>query len=212
MSRAFVLLLVWLSVSHASADPRPLVPRRKVGLHWQAAVPRVTFHARDLMSPVVRNKLRSGLPQTLTMRLYIYPRRAQRPVAVYARSCRVTYDLWQEVYRLEIESVRGKQTLVLPRLNAVADRCLVARHVPIGAARQYQKLRGRELYLAALVELNPLSADMVLQMRAWLSRSRVGSGLDGQAFFGSFVSLFVNRHIDQAERTVRFRSQIFRVP
>jgi hypothetical protein len=32
------------------------------------------------------------------------------------------------------------------------------------------------------------------------------------AFFGSFVSLFVNQSIGAAERSIRFRSQALRVP
>ena len=32
----------------------------------------------------------------------------------------------------------------------------------------------------------------------------------GEAFFGSFVSLFVNRRIGSAERVLRFRSQTVR--
>jgi len=49
-------------------------------------------------------------------------------------------------------------------------------------------------------------------VRRWLSQG-TGGGLDrGGAFFGSFVSVFVNPKIAEADRVLRLRSQPFYRP
>jgi hypothetical protein len=58
-----------------------------------------------------------------------------------------------------------------------------------------------------IVEVNPVNAQMVEQMRRWVSRPAGSTGIGpGDALFGSFVGLFV-RQIGTADRTLRFRTQ-----
>ena len=62
------------------------------------------------------------------------------------------------------------------------------------------------------IELNPVSKETLAQVRRWLSQG-TGGGLDrGGAFFGSFVSVFVNPKIAEADRVLRIRSQPFYRP
>jgi hypothetical protein len=57
------------------------------------------------------------------------------------------------------------------------------------------------------VEVNPVSPQMLAQMRQWVSRPAGSTGIGpGDALFGSFVGLFV-RQIGNADRTLRFRTQ-----
>ena len=62
-----------------------------------------------------RTKLTSGLPTTIVMRAYVFRERAATPVAA-PRSGRAasSYDLWDEVYRIEI-SQTGQAETVRPR-------------------------------------------------------------------------------------------------
>ena len=62
-----------------------------------------------------------------------------------------------------------------------------------------------------IVELNPMSQDTVQRIRRWLAQPN-GNQLDGNAFFGSFVSIFVTRKMGNAEKTLTFRSELFSVP
>ena len=63
--------------------------------------------------------------------------------------------------------------------------------------------------VAAVAELNPVSKETLAEVRRWLSEGS-GGGLDrGGSFFGSFVSVFVNLKIPEADRVVRVRSQPF---
>jgi hypothetical protein len=60
-------------------------------------------------------------------------------------------------------------------------------------------------------DLNPISEDLLIEVRRWLvqparGQRRLGAG---DSFFGSFVSIFVNPRIEDSERQVRFVSQPF---
>ncbi len=183
------------------------VPSRRVGVRWDDGVPHVSFSARDLANNDVRHKLESGLPQNISVRVYAYSDRSSTPVAVAALGCRVAYDLWEEQYR--VQYVGEDRSENVASLDSVLRRCLTVRGQPIGDSSLYRS--GQRLYFAALVEFNPLSPDTVQRIRRWLARPEAG-GVEQDAFFGSFVSLFVNRRIGEAERTVRFRSQTVTAP
>jgi hypothetical protein len=70
---------------------------------------------------------------------------------------------------------------------------------------------GAEYVLAVRGDLNPISEDLLIEVRRWLvqparGQRRLGAG---DSFFGSFVSIFVNPRIEDSERQVRFVSQPF---
>jgi len=94
----------------------------------------------------------------------------------------------------------------------VKKTCLVFIKDRIGRPQNYRNFRGASIYFAVIVELNAISDSTVERMRRWLARSEEGSKMTGGAFFGSFVSIFVNRRIGSAERVLRFRSPLHRVP
>jgi hypothetical protein len=87
----------------------------------------------------------------------------------------------------------------------VLERCLVMRGFPLG---QPPDIKGAsQVYVASLIELNPLSNSTLARIRRWLARPRGDYNVEGKSFFGSFVSLFVNDRIGAAERVLRLRSQ-----
>jgi hypothetical protein len=90
-------------------------------------------------------------------------------------------------------------------IDRVVDACVHLDEMPIGTASDWTRASGASVWFGVVVELNPLSPETVHRLRRWLARPD-GAGVDGDAFFGSFVSLFVNRRIGDAERVLRFRS------
>jgi len=59
-------------------------------------------------------------------------------------------------------------------------------------------------------DLNPISEELVSNVRRWLSRpSGRGRAGSGDSFFGSFVSVFVNPRVDDSERLLQVVSQSF---
>ena len=210
---AAVALAVALSAlglaGRAHAQPR--VGNRTIGVRWSRGAPQLSFSARDLVTADVRRKLESGLPQTIVMRVYAYPEAGGEPITVALQSCRVVYDLWEEVFRVQVQTATSDRSESAPSVDGVVRRCLTVANVAVGTAAQYATRRGARVYFAALIELNPMSPDTVQRIRRWLARPG-GGRLEGDAFFGSFVSLFVNRRLGAAEKTLSFRSQPVAVP
>lgn len=212
MKRAALLALaVWMSSWQAlvSAQAVP-VAMRTVHVVWNS-VPSISVSLRDFLDVAVSQKLQSGLPQTVITRVYAYSERSKDPIAVGVLSCRVVYDLWENTYRIERQTETQDKTWTVKNLDAVGRLCLELDRWPLGTAAAYTKVAGQRLYFAAQVELNPLSQDTVARIRRWLARPS-GSQLEGNAFFGSFVSIFVSRKLGAAEKTLNIRSELLSRP
>jgi hypothetical protein len=200
------------AIAHASlalADPSIAV--RPMAVSWLGHVPVLSFSGADFVDAGVREKLGSGLPQRIVTRVYAYAEHGgDEPITVAALSCRVVYDLWEGVYRVQTQSETSDRSFVAADLPAVASACVDVRKLALGDMDLFSRHRGKRIYFAALIELNPLSPDTVQRIRRWLSKS--GGDMRGDAFFGSFVSIFVSRRMGSAERSLAFRSEMFSVP
>lgn len=205
---ALALALLFASTT-ALADP--ISTARPMLVNWLGHVPVLNFSTADFVNASVTDKLGSGLPQRIVTRVYAYPEAGEEPITVSAMSCRVVYDLWEGVYRVQSQSDKSDRSFVANDLATVVRSCLDVRTLAIGDSETFARYRGRRVYFAALVELNPLSPDTVQRIRRWLSKSG-GGQLRGDAFFGSFVSIFVSQRLGSAEQSLAFRSEIFSVP
>jgi hypothetical protein len=204
-------VIAMLLATSTAALAQASIPIRNMLVKWSGQMPLLSFSAEDFVTERVASKLDSGLPQRIVTRVYAYPERDETPISVSAQSCRVVFDLWEGVYRVQQQTTSTDRTLTLPDRQAVVRTCLDVKAMALGEAAAFQPRRGRKIYFAAIVELNPLSPDTVQRIRRWLSKT--GSGqLRGDAFFGSFVSIFVSRRLGTAEHTLSFRSGTFSVP
>lgn len=208
--RAFVLVGASTLLLTVSALAQRDVPERKVGVHFRDGQARLWFSARDLLSVRSEAKLASGLPQTIQLRVYAYRERQRRAISFAARSCRVTYDLWQEKYRVERMDTEAVSRFSTTDLRVVRERCLSFRDYAVGTPEEFADVGDRRMHFAVLAELNPMSEETARSIRRWLAQP-AGRHNDGNAFFGSFVSLFVSPEVGQAERIVKFRSQWVRL-
>jgi hypothetical protein len=206
------VIALWL-VSYAVADAESLasVPVRPIDVGWSAAGAAVSFNARDFVDRDVVTKLQSGLPQTLTTRIYMYADLDREPLAVSAVSCRIVYDLWEGGYRVERQTETTDRTTSVKTLDGVIAQCLSFQNHVVGDTAVLRKVRGGEVYFAVVTELNPMSRDAVQRIRRWLARPS-GNELSGSAFFGTFVSIFVGRKLGTADKTTTFRSGASGVP
>jgi len=194
----------------AAAQPASDIPVRPMAASFRD-LPAVSFSVRDLVDSEVVKKLQSGLPQTITTRIYAYAERNREPLTIAALSCRVVYDLWEGIYRIERQTETSDKTLTSRSLDGVVTQCLSFQNYPVGDAKLLERMRGSQVYFAVVSELNPLSPDAVQRIRRWLARP-TGSELNGNAFFGSFVSIFVGRKLGEAEKILSFRSSAHAVP
>jgi hypothetical protein len=152
------------------------------------------------------NALASGFTSTVVIRIWIFPKGSTDPVAFALYERKVLYNLWDEVYELKLDGrilKEKRQADALKHLTSIED-------LPV--ARLAALPVGQEFMLAMQAELNPVSKETLAEVRRWLSQG-TGGGLDrGGAFFGSFVSVFVNPKIPEADRVLRVRSQPFYRP
>jgi hypothetical protein len=187
------------------AHPASLPPRQ-ANYAWDVDLLRGSFSYRDVLSdPELLKKLSSGLPMVIAMRAYVY-REGQdtAPVALAPRVCRVVYDLWDEVYRIHIsEPERERDQAAV--LDGVIRICTEARDLPV--VRRGLLEAKQAYFLAVVVDVNPVSPEVIDQMHRWMSRPTGSTGIGpSDALFGSFAQLFV-RQIAVSDRTLTFRTQ-----
>lgn len=153
------------------------------------------------------NRLENGLPSTIVIRIWLYPKGSKRPVTFQLLHRQVVYDLWDEVYQVALSGPRGRRVYTV-KFKADALK-LMTEIDPIWVSELIGIAHDTEYYVAVVAELNPVSAQTLAEVRRWLSDG-AGNGLDrGGSFFGSFVSVFVNFKVPEADRVIRMRSQSF---
>jgi hypothetical protein len=152
--------------------------------------------------------LSSGFPTTVVIRTYVYEKSKELPVSIEATSVRVVYDLWDEVYLARIDGPSGRKNLKLETRLEVLRLLTQMRRFSVASLKQVRV--GPHYFLALVAELNPVNKKRLAEMRRWLTKSSSESRLDSSSsFFGSFVSVFVNPKLQNADRVVRLRSQPF---
>jgi hypothetical protein len=179
--------------------------RRQANYAWDRDLLRASFSYRDILAEGgLLNKLSSGLPMVIAMRAYVYREGDDAPVALSPRVCRVVYDLWDEVYRVHvIEPGRERDQAAV--LDGVLRLCTEARDLPV--VQRELLAPGDAYFLGVVVDVNPVSQEMVEQMRRWMLRPSGSTGIaPSDALFGSFVQLFV-RQIATTDKTLTFRTQ-----
>ncbi|WP_394850772.1 hypothetical protein LZC95_25360 [Pendulispora brunnea] len=191
------------------ASPEPstaaALPARQANFAWDKTRLIASFSYRDAIDAPLTQKLSSGLPTIIAMRAYVMRQGEDTPVALAVQSCRVVFDLWEEVYRVTVTSRGGVRDQPVLNVEGVLRQCAEARDLPI-ADKSYLRA-GTPHFLAVRVDINPVSKEMLDQMRTWVSRPTGSTGIGpSDALFGSFVGLFV-RSIGSSDRTLRFRTQ-----
>ena len=203
--RVVPMLALLLLGARAAAQDKPA--QRQASFAWdEKQILRMTVGYRDIVDGVTAKNLAGGLPTTIVLRGYVFPEGGGDPLAATFKSCRVVYDLWNEVYTITIAQSGAPDTNVAsPSLEGVLRRCGEADRL---ALLHRSVLKGQKnVYVAVAVEVNPVSQEMLERIRRWVSRpAGTATQAPGDALFGSFVGLFVAK-IGSAERQLDFRTQ-----
>jgi len=201
---AIAVALVVATFAYAQ-DDKPEVQRMRFiergdDLTVSTTIPR-------LFDSTAYDALESGFQSTVVIRMWVYPRDSTEPIAYKLIQRTARYDPWDENFVLRDDEHRQvkvkRKSDALKLLTSIDD-------VPI--ARLAELPYDQVFLLAMVVELNPVSKETLAEVLRWVSQS-TGGGIDrGGAFFGSFVSVFVNPKIPDADRVLRIRSQPFYRP
>ena len=187
--------------------PNKKLAQRKAKLATHRKWVTMTVSYRDVVNPAIRRKLLSGLPTVIASRAYVFPEKSPRPVALSVKTCRIVFDLWDEVFRIDLKQAGKDRQTVAVNVEGVLRRCAEATKQPVVATRS---LNGQQRYfVAVMVEVNPLSKEMMDRIKRWVSRPKgAGTVGPGDSLFGSFVGLFIT-HVPDADRALSFRTQAF---
>lgn len=202
--------MVSLALAHAipaHADDAKL-PERAATMSKEKTTLRASFAYRDAIDTKIQGKLTSGLPTVIAMRAYLLRTGEDAPIALAVRSCRVVYDLWDEVFRVHLEAPGVVRDTAAVNVEGVLRICAEAKDMPVADSNALAA--EKSYFLAVLVEVNPVKPETVEQMRRWVSRPAGSTSIGpGDALFGSFAGLFL-RDLTTADRILRFRTPAFK--
>ena len=190
-----------------AADPAPL---RAVGFANKNGRLAVSVGLQDLFGEAERERLKSGFATRVLLRAALEEASTGEPVAVAVQRAEIVYDIWDEKFGVRTSDGLGvERRAVAPTADEAIWRAAVLFELPLVDMARLRP--GTEYVLAVRGDLNPISEDLLIEVRRWLvqparGQRRLGAG---DSFFGSFVSIFVNPRIEDSERQVRFVSQPF---
>ncbi|HVZ35557.1 MAG TPA: hypothetical protein VG963_24195, partial [Polyangiaceae bacterium] len=119
-----VLLLAPLSVrAWAQEALAPAV--RDAHFEWDGARRwlLVSLSFREVADAAVLRKLKLGLPTTIVLTGLLYAQGSEQPIASTLQNCRITWHVWEEMYRVEVNRPdQPTQRQWSPTLNGVLRR------------------------------------------------------------------------------------------
>lgn len=201
---AALLLACVASARPALADEEPAAPPRPATFEWDSdqRFLYASLSYRDVMDAELRRKLQRGLPTTIVFSAAVYAVGSRDPVATTVQSCRITWHVWEEAYRVDLTQPGTQKSTWTTTVDGVLRRCTDARHLLV--ANKNQLAPGRQVYLDGRVLVNPVSPQLLEKIKRWVSRpTSTGTAAPGDALFGTFTGLFLQR-IGDAERVLQF--------
>jgi hypothetical protein len=190
----------------ARAQGRP-VTTRDVLFEWDAEAKLLYLSVgfRDVIDQELQAKLSRGLPTTIVLTAAIYRVGGAQPLSTTAHTCKVTWHVWEEAYRVEITRPGGSQVRWTTTVEGVLRRCAEVRRLLAGTALQIPL--NTSLFCSAKVQINPLSAEVMQKLKLWVLRpSGTGTAAPSDALFSTFTGLFLQR-VGEAERELKFNSR-----
>ena len=204
---ALVALLLTALPAFARAQARP-IPTRDVLFEWDAEAKLLYLSVgfRDVIDQELQVKLSRGLPTTIVLTAAIYRAGgAAQPLSTTAHTCKVTWHVWEEAYRVEITRPGGSQVRWTTTVEGVLRRCAEVRRLMAGTALQIPL--NAALFCSAKVQVNPLSPEVLQKLKLWVLRpSGTGTAAPSDALFSTFTGLFLQR-VGEAERELKFNSR-----
>jgi hypothetical protein len=215
LAAAFVALVTGIAFAPRAARADEPLPQRVTGAVVKSGQLMISVGLQDLFGPAERQHLTSGFSTRVLIRVALQDATNVNgePVALAVQRAEIVYDIWDEKFSVRVTRGLGSE---LRALATTADeaiwRATALSQFPIADTSRLRR-DGRYVVLVR-GDLNPISEDLLADVRRWLvqparGQRRLGAG---DSFFGSFVSIFVNPRIEDSERQLRFVSQPFMLP
>lgn len=198
-------LAIFASASVAQAQQTP--PPRPVTLEWDTdeRLLYLSVAFRDVIDEKIQEKLSRGLPTTIVLTAALYKGDASSPVSTTAQTCKVTWHVWEEAYRVEITRPGANQTRWTTTIEGVLRRCAEAHRLLAGDRSQIPE--HTPIRVVGKIQVNPISPEVLTKIQRWVTRpASTGTAAPGDALFSTFTGLFLQR-VGDAERDVKFASR-----
>jgi hypothetical protein len=205
VKRALLACALCLGALAARAD-EPEVPTRPVRFVEKDGHVFISVAYPELFDGDLLDQLSSGFAQTLIVRLYVYPEGDDAALWFTSATFRALYAQWDEVYLVRIRDPSGEKNLTERARAAALVDLTTLRELPLCPTSVLEQ--GRGYFVGVIVEVNPVTHELVAEVRKWLTRPR-GGAVGTDSLFGSFVSIFANPKVPEADKTLRFRSPTF---
>lgn len=180
------------------------VPTRPVLFEWDAdqKLLYLSIAFRDVLDLRIQEKLRRGLPTTIVLTATIGRAGGKEVLSTTAQTCKVTWHVWEEAYRVELTRPGLHQVRWTTTVEGVLRRCAEARRLLAGDRSQVPE--GAAVLASGQIQVNPISPEVLKKIQRWVMRpSSTGTAAPGDALFSTFTGLFLQR-IGDAERDVKF--------
>lgn len=188
---------------------RTALPERRAGLHWTGGTLAISVGVQDLFTGVDPARLTSGFATRVLIRVVVTRVGQSAPVAHAVRHTEIVYDLWDERFRVRRTDGDGRVD-VRDAPDAASAMGLATALIRFPVASRARLVPGALYRITLRADLNPLSQELIAEVRRWLSRPAGAGRLSpGDTFFGSVVSVFVNPQIEESERRVIFAVPVF---
>jgi hypothetical protein len=202
-------LLLALALPSVARAQAAAVQTREALLEWDAEAKLLYLSTsfRDVIDPELQAKLSRGLPTTIVLTATIYRTQAGglQPLSTTAHTCKVTWHVWEEAYRVEITRPGGSMVRWTTTVEGVLRRCAEVRRLLAGTVQQIPV--NVPLFCSAKVQVNPLSPEVLQKLKLWVLRpSGTGTAAPSDALFSTFTGLFLQR-VGEAERELKFNSK-----
>lgn len=198
---AFLFVAAFPRAARAQAVAEP-TPPRSATFEWDAAKKElfVSLAFRDGVDQEIQRKLSRGLPTTIVFTGALFRRGGKAPVSTTVQTCKITWHVWDEAYRVEVTRPEGSRTRWTTTLEGVLRRCAEVTHLLVATSREVPF--GAPLFLRGRVDVNPVSPEILEKIKLWVSRpARTGTAAPGDALFSTFTGLFMQR-VGEAERII----------
>jgi len=200
-----LLLLGAPAVARADEDR---IPIRAARLQWEdpkQSQLTITVAFRDVINQEIQAKLTRGLPTSILLTAGLYAKGSEEPVGTTVQTCRVTWHVWEEAYRVELNRANlPTATSWTTTIEGVMRRCGEAKRLPIALTPQFR--RTMVLSVRARVLVNPIGDDLLQKIKRWVSRpTGTNASAPGDALFGTFTGFFM-QHVGEAERISVFET------
>ena len=213
---AFVFVLLGVPIAlppAARADER--LPERITGVVAKGGQLQISVGLQDLFGPTERQHLTSGFSTRILIRVALQDASTddREPVSLAVQRAEIVFDIWDEKFSVRVTRGLGAELRALaPNADEAIWRATVLWQFPIAETGRLRP--GGRYVVLVRGDLNPISEDLLADVRRWLVQPARGQRKlgAGDSFFGSFISIFVNPRIEDSERQVRFTSQPFALP